>query len=287
MGCLSCHGVTSMWRHARFVSCTFSLAAVLLSGCTARPEASGQSPTEQASRAAEDRTNKPSEPRSTTIVIRSRKPSDDSATARPGQVAVYGLTRADYERFLTIGTIVQHVPTRIFPQAIRYLERQQNGRVVATTSAYADINKIKLTSGRFFSDDDDHRMLNVVVIGSGVAERLFPFEDPLSQVVTIGKYDYQVIGVMENRMALAAVDGGSQSGEDFNNDVYIPLQTCLLRFGEKIFIRQSGSRSGEQVELSQITIIVDKPVNVPATVETIRELLERHHPKQDWDVIVK
>ena len=44
--------------------------------------------------------------------------------------------------------------------------------------------------------------------------------------------------------------------EDFNADVYIPLSTCRGRYGEKIFIRQSGSRSGEQVELHQVTLTI-------------------------------
>ena len=38
--------------------------------------------------------------------------------------------------------------------------------------------------------------------------------------------------------------------------MYIPLETCRARFGEKIYIRQSGSRSGEQVELSQVTLTI-------------------------------
>ncbi len=222
----------------------------------------------------------------TNIIIRSNKPPDDSATARPTMIAVYGLTYADRDRILTIPTVTQHVTMRIFPQAIRYLEGMQNGRVVATTSAYAEINKVKLTSGRFFDDDDDLQMRNYAVIGSAVADRLFPFEDPLDHVVTLGKYDYKVIGVLDNRMPLSAVGGSSQSAEDFNNDVYIPLRTCLFRYGEKIFIRQSGSRSGEQVELSQITLTVKDMDSVRPTGEVVKELLERYHARNDYSVTI-
>ena len=45
--------------------------------------------------------------------------------------------------------------------------------------------------------------------------------------------------------------GGSQAAEDFNNDVYIPLNTCRVRFGEQIIIRPSGARGGEEVELTR------------------------------------
>src|ERR1700722_18655197 len=93
----------------------------------------------------------------TNVIIRSNKPSDDSPTARPTMIAVYGIKYEDYERFKILPTVIEHVPMRIFPQAIRYLERQQNGRVVATNANYQDINKVKLTSGRFFTDEDDRR----------------------------------------------------------------------------------------------------------------------------------
>src|SRR5438105_9178316 len=76
----------------------------------------------------------------TNVIIRSVKPPDDSSTQRRTRIAIYGLTYADYERFLTIPTITQRVPMRIFPQEIRYLERMQNGRAVATTPDYPDVN---------------------------------------------------------------------------------------------------------------------------------------------------
>src|ERR1700686_2899386 len=46
----------------------------------------------------------------TNIIIRSVKPPDDSITQRRTRVARYGLTYDDYERFLTIDSIVRRVP---------------------------------------------------------------------------------------------------------------------------------------------------------------------------------
>ncbi len=223
----------------------------------------------------------------TNIIIRSVKPPDDSSTQRRTRIAIYGLTYADYERFTTIPSITQRVPMRIFPQEIRYLERMHNGRVVATTADYADVNKeVRMTAGRFLDEDDDREMLNVAVIGSAVADKLFPFEDPLKQSVRLGNYFYRVVGVVASRMPLAAVGGSSQSAEDFNNDVYIPLRTCRVRFGERILIRQSGSFSGEQVELSQVTLTMKDMDSVRPAGSVVKELLERYHLKNDYAVTV-
>ena len=221
----------------------------------------------------------------TNIIIRSVKPPDDSSTQRRTRVAIYGLTYDDYERFLTIGSVTRRVPMRIFPQEIRNLQYMVNGRAVATTPEYAEVNTLEPAAGRFLNEDDDHLMLNVAVLGSRVADRLFPFGNPIGQTVRLGNYFYRVVGVLKDRMPTGG-SGGSRSAEDFNNDVYIPLNTCKVRFGERIMIRQSGSFSGEQVQLSQVTLTISDMDKVRPAGEVVRELLERYHGKNDWAVTV-
>src|SRR5438309_9231740 len=62
----------------------------------------------------------------TNIILRSVKPPDDSTTTRRTRVAMYGLTKDDYERIEVLmhsGTITRMVPMRIFPQEIRHLDK--------------------------------------------------------------------------------------------------------------------------------------------------------------------
>jgi putative ABC transport system permease protein len=224
----------------------------------------------------------------TNIIVRSDKPPEDSSSQQR-RVAIYGLTWADYERLDTISTVTRRVPMRIFPQPIRYLDRLITGRMVATTPEYADVNQLQLAAGRFLVEDDDRHMLNVAVLGAKTADRLFPFEDPLGQTVRLGSYFYKVVGVIRERMPTGG-SGGSQAAEDFNSDIYIPLQTCKVRYGERIVLRQSGSWSGEQVELSQVTLTVghgNEDMNkVRPTGEVVKELLERYHDKVDFKITV-
>jgi putative ABC transport system permease protein len=224
----------------------------------------------------------------TNIIVRSVKPPDDSSSARRTMVAMYGLTQADYEQFVTnlgTNTITRMVPMRVFPQEIRRLERMHNGRTVGTTPEYAEVNQLELASGRFLIEEDDLRMKNVCVLGRATAEKLFPFEDPLGQTVRLGNYFYVIVGLLKERMPTGGT-GGSRAAEDFNNDVYIPMSTCQRRFGERIRIRTSGSFSMEQVELSQITMTISEIDKVRPAGEVIRKLLERDHPKHDFAVTV-
>lgn len=221
----------------------------------------------------------------TNIIVRSVKPPDDSTTQRRTRVAIYGLTYADYDRFLTIGTVTRRVPMRVFAHELRHLDKKLTGRVVATTPEYAEVNTLELASGRFLTEEDDHYMVNVVVLGSKSAEQLFPFGDPLGQTVRLGLHFYKVVGVLKDRMPTGG-SGGSQAAEDFNRDAYIPLNTCKVRFGERVINRTPGSFSAEQVELSQVTLTINDMDNVRPAGAVVRELLERYHLKNDWLVSV-
>src|SRR3954466_10980198 len=71
----------------------------------------------------------------TNIIVRSVKPPDDSATTRRTRVAMYVITRGDYEKIATMtqsGTVTRMVPMRVFPVEIRRLYKMHNGRAVGT-----------------------------------------------------------------------------------------------------------------------------------------------------------
>jgi putative ABC transport system permease protein len=222
----------------------------------------------------------------TNIIVRSVKPPDESNTRRI-RVAMYGLTYADYARMATLqssGTVIRMVPMRVFPVEIRREAKLHNGRAVGTTPEYAEINKLELAVGRFLTHEDGLRMENICVIGSEVARELFPFGDPLGQSVRVGSHYYRIVGVLRPRMPTGG-SGGSQAAEDYNRDVYIPIETVRVRFGEQITVRSSGSFNREQVELSQVTLTVSDIDKVRPTGEVIREMMGRHL-KPDWAVTV-
>jgi putative ABC transport system permease protein len=207
----------------------------------------------------------------TNVIVRSVKPPDESNT-RLTRVAIYGITTQDYERIATLqkgGTVTRLVPMRVFYQEIRRLERKYNGRAVGTTPDYAPVNQLDMACGRFLVDEDGLRKRNVAVLGAAVAQGLFPFSDPLGQSVRVGPNFYRVVGVVKDRIPTGGT-GGSQAAEDYNQDVYIPLETCRARYGEAIVIRQAGSFSREQVALSQVTLTVNAEVDDPEGREKVK-----------------
>jgi len=217
----------------------------------------------------------------TELLVRTVRPTLEDGAART-RVLAYGLTQDDLKRLGTVEGVAELVPTRVFPSEIRRLEKTHPGRVVATTAAFAEAANLKLAAGRFLNEEDEKESLNVAVLGSAVAEALFPGKDPLTETVRLGNYFYRVVGVVRER------ENGARGlgAKEMNEVVYIPLKTCQVRFGERILIRQAGSIRGEEVALSAVLVRASRAEEVPAIAEAVRGLLEAAHKRKDWDVQV-
>ena len=221
----------------------------------------------------------------TNIIVRSIKPPSEVTEGLRGPVP-YGITRKDYERLVeTVPTLVRALPIREIRRRFSYQHRLVDGRLVGCTPDYRDVNKLEMAMGRFLEDADAAGQWNYCVLASGVAERLFPFENPLGRRIHVEEAYYVVVGVTKPRMPSAGI-GGSLAGQDFNNDVYIPIQTLQRRIGDYVVTRRAGSFEGEIVELNQVTLQVAYVDQVLETAELIKETLARYHRYEDYGVTV-
>lgn len=224
----------------------------------------------------------------TNIIVRSVKPPKENAVSNSGaSVLRYGLKRADFALLSkTIPTVTQAIPIREMTKATRRREHELNARIVGCTPDYVEINHLEMAQGRFLTDKDIHSKANVAVLAAGTADHLFVYENPVGQSIRIADRFYSVVGVTMAREASAAI-GGSLSGQDYNNDVYIPIATMRARMGDLNIDRTAGSFSSEYWELSQVTLRVDSQENVVETAEVIRESLKLNHKNpEEYAVVV-
>jgi putative ABC transport system permease protein len=223
------------------------------------------------------------------IIYRSIKPSDEAQASGgrgPARILNYGLKYEDFDRILgTVPTIRKALPIREIRKQIRRRQHFLDGRVVGTTHDYAEFNHLKLGAGRFLSAADNDRYENFVVLGHETSKTLFPYENPIGESIKLGNDYYTVVGVTEERTASAAI-GGSLAAQDFNRDVYIPLNTCRLRFGEKIINMRSGSMEAEETQLSQITLQVGSIPEVRPTATIVEAAVKPYHTKKDVEMVV-
>jgi putative ABC transport system permease protein len=223
----------------------------------------------------------------TNIIALSIKPAQGSSQdVSAGGTPRYGLTRTDYKRLTqTISTIVGAIQIRELNREARYLKHTMQCRVVGCTAGYLDMNQLKLVKGRFLSDADQKMRANVVVIADDVSKQLFAIDEPVGKAVQIDGIFYNVVGVTADRTPSAAV-GGSMSGQDFNKDLYIPINTFRSRIGDEIRTPKQGGMDSEYVELNQITLSVKNLDDVLPTADAVRGTLERFHTQKDFAVVV-
>jgi putative ABC transport system permease protein len=224
----------------------------------------------------------------TNIIIRSVKPSEETQAAggRPARILNYGLKYDDYDRLLaTVPTIKKSLPIREIRKQIRHLNLYLDGRVVGTTRDYAEFNMLEIERGRFLTESDNEKYENYAVLASDTAKTLFPYEDPRGKSIKLGSDYYTVVGVTKERASTAGI-GGSLAAQDFNKDVYIPLNTCKLRFGERIMNSRAGSMEFEETQLSQITLQVGNIAEVKPSVPIIDAAVTPYHPKKDTTMVV-
>jgi putative ABC transport system permease protein len=224
------------------------------------------------------------------IIIRSIKPpveSNDSSTSGHS-VVPYGITRDDYDRLVqTIDTIERALPIREIRYRFANGGRLVEGTLVGCTPEYAQVNKLEIDGdrGHFLTDAEVSERQNHCVLAAGVADKLFPFEYPVGQAIHLEEAFYVVVGVLKPRTPTAGI-GGSFAAKDYNFDVYIPISTLQSRIGDFVMIRRPGLHEGEYVELSQITLRVDKVEHVMDTAELVKRTMARYHHKDDYGVVV-
>jgi putative ABC transport system permease protein len=89
-------------------------------------------------------------------------------------------------------------------------ERTRQVPILGATENFAAVNFIKLEGGRFFLPTEVEHRKQVVVLGRGPAQSLFPSLDPLGKKVRIGSNEFTVIGVLGKRPS----PGGFNVGVD-------------------------------------------------------------------------
>jgi putative ABC transport system permease protein len=221
------------------------------------------------------------------IIVRSVKPMEETKQNQQQGILQYGLTYSDLERIRdTVPTIVSVTPMREFRKDLRLFDRKLEGHVVTVMPNYLETNTLKLAQGRFISELDNETFANVVVLGAGAAEFLFPVADPIGQSVHVGEdHYYRIIGVMEKRSPSAGI-GGSLGAQEFNRDVYIPFNTDRVRFGQMLMYEKAGTFQAERLDISQITVAVDSMAHVRKTAAIIQCLIDQYHPQKDVSLTV-
>ena len=172
-------------------------------------------------------------------------------------------------------------PEIIFDTHIVKSGLRRSAKLVGVTPAYFDVLDFRLNEGRMFSEKNLVKGDAVCIIGRGVQAKFFPNQNPIGKKLKSGNQWLEVIGVLEERMV--SESSVSNLGiRDFNMDVYIPIQTMLVRYKDRDKIVRSDlidndSRSGNYHQIDKLTVQVSESELLSPTAEVISKMLERRH----------
>jgi len=135
------------------------------------------------------------------------------------------ITLADLEYLRSHVSLAQYMDAnRSEGVEVRYLRRYVSGvSLQGRSENYAMMGKWDLRDGRHFSPYEVDHNADVAVIGSDIAERLYPGIDPIQKEIKIAAQSFRVIGVLEKK---AGVLGGNP-----NLTVIIPITAYMKIFG--------------------------------------------------------
>lgn len=159
---------------------------------------------------------------------------------------------------------------------------RRSAKLVGVNPAYFEVLDFQLRAGRMFSENNLIKGDPVCIIGRSVAARFFPNESPLGKKIKSGSQWLEVIGILEER--LVSESSISKLGiRDFNMDVYIPIQTMLIRYKNRDLVTESqlnddnGSGSSNYHQIDKMVIQVSESELLNPTAEVLAKMLERRH----------
>lgn len=207
------------------------------------------------------------------VLVVNAAPAQRRAGRRPVRGAtVETLTVRDAQAIAArSGFVVRVAPSQDIAKQITHLDRSTTATVRGTTPEYERIRAFSTATGRFFTAEENRAGLRVAVLGSQVAERLFPDGDPVGQVVRIGRVPFAVIGVLVARGL--SVDGSAEE----DNQVVVPIQAALRRLFNVGYLRMI------YLEVSN-PALMDQAAEEVAVILRDQHRLSRHDRPDDFAI---
>ena len=183
------------------------------------------------------------------------------------------------------------------------------GKVSGVTPDFFDVFNLSLETGDMFNEEQLRFGKAVCIVGAGLKAKLFPQSSPIGKFVKCGNVWLQVIGVLENR-AVSASLSENMGISDYNNQIYAPIQTILLRYRDRSVVTtamirggststvsfgggmmsfSSSSESDEDAsnQIDKIVVQVKETSLINQTSEVIQRMLTRRHAGvEDFEIKV-
>lgn len=193
-----------------------------------------------------------------------------------GSAQTLSIEDADAIRNELGGTIVSAVAAeRVVPAQIIVGGQNVSTRVLGVTPDYEVVRNFPVASGDFITNSHMVTRARVIVLGAGVAQKLFPGDDPVGQNVRVSTFGrsgstMRVVGVLEPK-------GGNLTNLD--DQAFVPFTTVSARLQPA-----RTARAAEMV--SSITVAVLDEKLMDEAIQRVADVVRRQHRVSQDDFVI-
>lgn len=208
-----------------------------------------------------------------------------------------GLSLDDAHSILRMVPTVEAIsPEMILDADVIYSGKSKKLKMVGVEPSFFELNNIGIAEGRMFNQEQLRLGEGVCIIGAGVKRKFFLSEDAVGKTLKCGQHWLKVVGVTDEKLISSATKE-NLGIRDYNMDVYVPIQTTLLRYrNPAIRVREprgwaeEGPQNVPDVplhQLDQLIVKVRQPEQLTESAGIISRMLRRRHSDvTDFEVTI-
>ena len=216
-----------------------------------------------------------------------------------------GLTLEDAASIAqVVPTVVKVSPEVSYDSFIIKGGKRSPAKLIGVTNDFFQVYNLQLFSGQYFQEQQMISGSPVCVIGPTVKSRFFSQEDPIGKTIKCGGIWLTVVGVLQSRAF--NVDESKDLGiSDYNDHIYAPIQTVLLRYRDRSYVNEaslrqdnssimvfdggvavsssssSGTSDNNLNQLDKIVVQVSDSKYLDVTTKALTAMLKRRHQQVD------
>jgi putative ABC transport system permease protein len=191
-----------------------------------------------------------------------------------------GLSFRDFRAISeNVSGLVAITPRKRFkPQKLLPKTANDPPQLIGVLPNYVEINSLKMTEGRFFTEEENKSSAPVCVLGESTKVNLLGYDPAVGKYIKVNDTWMQVIGVLTPQASGDADVEGAQAANR-NNLVIAPLNTVMRRFED--------NTSYLKDEIDGIYMKVGPNIDSIETSNVVRAILTATHKDAgDFTVIV-
>lgn len=182
----------------------------------------------------------------------SQSTSSEPNSSASNAVPITTLKMRDVEDIKKLSNVKNAYGASIGQQVVTYKGVSKNAFIFGASASRFEIDKGVIEEGRAYTEQEDKALAQVAVLGNTIASDLFGDSNPVGELIRVGNYNFEVIGVYEKRGGLAFQTDDQQ--------VFIPLTTLQKKIQGIDYLIYSvvqleDNTQGEATSLDMIDVL--------------------------------